>query len=161
MSTRLFKIFFGASIGLYMVLICFNNITDYDSNFQFVRMVTGMNDVFSRERTAWRSVNSEVFQHILYLFIIMLELVIAILAISGTIKMISNLNSGTSAFNQSKKLLTMGLSFGVILWFGMFITIGGEWFLMWQSKSSNGQNTAFLLSICFLLFLVYLNQHDD
>lgn len=158
---RLFKILFGAIIGLYMVMICFNNITDYDSNFQFVRMVSGMSDVFSNEKTGWRSVNSEVLLHMIYLFIILWELAIAMLSISGTIKMARNLKSGPAEFNQSKKLLATGLSLGVILWFGMFITIGGEWFLMWQSKNWNGQNTAFLLSICFLLFLVYLNQHDD
>ena len=161
MNTRLFKILFGASIGLYMAIVCFNNITDYDSNFQFVRMVSSMSDVFSKEKTGWRSVNSEVFHHIIYLFIIAWELIIAILTTSGTIKMTRNLKSGTAEFNQSKKLLVTGLSFGVLLWFGMFITIGGEWFLMWQSKNWNGQNTAFSLCICFLLFMIYLNQHDD
>jgi predicted small integral membrane protein len=161
MNTRLLKILFGASIGLYMAIVCFNNITDYNSNFQFVRMVSGMSDVFSKEKTAWRSVNNEVLHHMMYIFIIVWELAIAILTISGTIKMTRNLKSKTSEFNQSKKLLATGLSLGVILWFGMFITIGGEWFLMWQSKNWNGQNTAFLLCICFLLFLIYLNQHDD
>jgi len=161
MNTRLFKILLGASIGLYMAIVCFNNITDYDSNFQFVRMVSSMSDVFSKEKTGWRSVNSKVIHHIMYLFIIVWELAIAILTISGTIKMIRNLKSGTSEFNRSKKLLATGLLFGVLLWFGMFITIGGEWFLMWQSKNWNGQNTAFLLCICFLLFMIYLNQHDD
>jgi len=161
MNTRLFKILFGASIGLYMAIVCFNNITDYDSNFQFVRMVSNMSDVFSKEKTGWRSVTSEVFHHIMYLFIIVWELAIAILTISGTIKMTRNLKSGASEFNRSKKLLATGLSFGVLLWFGMFITVGGEWFLMWQSKNWNGQNTAFLLCICFLLFMIYLDKHDD
>lgn len=161
MNTRLFKILFGASIGLYMTIVCFNNLTDYDSNFQFVRMVSGMSDVFSKEKTGWRSVNNKIFHHIMYLFIIVWEVTITILTISGTIKMTRNLKSETPEFNQSKKLLAAGLSFGIILWFGMFITIGGEWFLMWQSKNWNGQNTAFLLCICFLLFLIYLNQHDN
>lgn len=134
---------------------------DYDSNFQFVQMVSGMRDVFSKEKTGWRSINSKTFHHIVYLCIIAWELAIAILTISGVFKMILNLKSGTAEFNQSKKILMTGLALGVILWFGMFITIGGEWFLMWQSKNWNGQNTAFLLSICFLLFLIHLNQRDD
>jgi predicted small integral membrane protein len=161
MNTRLFKIFFGASIALYMAIVCFNNITDYDSNFQFVRMVSGMTDVFAKEKTGWRSVNSEALHHIMYIFIIVWELTITSLAISGILKMIRNLKSNPDEFNHSKKLLVTGLSLGVLLWFGMFIAIGGEWFLMWQSKNWNGQNTAFLLCICFLLFLIYLNQADD
>ena len=161
MNNRLIKIFFGATIGLYMSIVCFNNITDYDSNFQFVRMVSGMTDVFSKEKTGWRSVNSETLDHIMYIFIIAWELTIAVLSITGILKMIKMLKTGATEFNQSKKLLQIGLSLGVILWFGMFITIGGEWFLMWQSKNWNGQNTAFLLCICFLLFLIHLNQRDE
>jgi predicted small integral membrane protein len=161
MNNRLIKILFGASIGLYMSIVCFNNITDYDSNFQFVRMVSRMTDVFSKEKTGWRSINSDILHHIMYLFIIAWELTIAILSITGIFKMINMLKAGATEFNQSKKLLTTGLSFGVVLWFGMFITIGGEWFLMWQSKNWNGQNTAFSLCICFLLFLIHLNQRDD
>ena len=144
-----------------MSIVCFNNVTDYDSNFQFVRMVSGMGDVFLKEKTGWRSINSETLHHIMYLFIIAWELTIAILTTTGIFKMIKKVKSGSVEFNQSKKLLLTGLSLGVILWFGMFITIGGEWFLMWQSKNWNGQNTAFLLCICFLLFLIYVNQHDD
>jgi len=161
MQNRLIKILFGACIGLYMLIVCFNNITDYNSNFKFVSMVSGMGDVFSKGKTGWRSINNETLQHIMYLFIIAWELTIAILTISGIFKMIQKLKSGTVEFNQSKRLLVIGLSLGVILWFGMFITIGGEWFLMWQSRNWNGQNTAFLLSICFLLFLIHLSQRDD
>ena len=161
MHNRLIKILFGACIGLYMLIVCFNNITDYYSNFKFVSMVSGMGDVFSKEKTGWRSITNETLHHIMYLFIIAWELTIAILTISGIFKMIQKLKSGTVEFNQSKRLLIIGLSLGVILWFGMFITIGGEWFLMWQSRNWNGQNTAFLLSICFLLFLIHLSQRDD
>jgi predicted small integral membrane protein len=120
-----------------------------------------MGDVFSKEKTGWRSMNSEGMHHIMYLFIITWELTITILTIAGIFKMIQKLKSDAAKFNQSKKLLITGISLGVILWFGMFITVGGEWFLMWQSKNWNGQNTAFLLSICFLLFLIHISQRDD
>jgi predicted small integral membrane protein len=160
MSNRLIKTIFGFLLGLYMTIVCFNNLTDYDSNFQFVRMVTGMDDVFSNAKTGWRSIHSETLHHIMYLFIIATELTIAFLTIAGSFKMVGKLKSETAVFNQTKKLLTTGLSLGVALWFGMFITIGGEWFLMWQSKNWNGQNTAFSLSICFLLFLLYIGRED-
>jgi len=54
----------------------------------------------------------------------------------------------------------MGIAMGILLWFVFFIIIGGEWFLMWQSKNWNGQANAFFLTISFLLFLIYLNQPD-
>ncbi|MDP4252068.1 MAG: DUF2165 family protein, partial [Bacteroidota bacterium] len=66
-----------------------------------------------------------------------------------------------SEFKKSGKLLRLGLFLGVILWFTVFVTVGGEWFLMWQSKIWNGQNIAFMLTIVFLLFLIYQHQPDD
>ena len=160
MNNRLIKILFGASIGLYMLLVCFNNMTDYDSNFQFVKMVSGMSDVFSKEKNGWRSITSDTLHHAMYLLIIGTEISIAVLVWAGVISMIKKLKSDAAEFKQSKNLLSLGLSLGVVLWFTLFISIGGEWFLMWQSKNWNGQQTAFLLSICFLLFLIHLNQDD-
>jgi predicted small integral membrane protein len=45
----------------------------------------------------------------------------------------------------------------MLLWLGAFLTIGGEWFLMWQSQTWNGQDAAFkrflVDGIIFLLLL--------
>jgi predicted small integral membrane protein len=49
---------------------------------------------------------------------------------------------------------------GIILWFSGFITIGGEWFLMWQSDVWNGQQAAFRLVVIIGITLLYLIQPD-
>ncbi len=75
--------------------------------------------------------------------------------------MISKFRATTTEFKNEKKYASYGLSLGVLLWFSVFIAIGGEWFLMWQSKSWNAQQTAFFLTCCFLLFLINHNQEDN
>lgn len=161
MNNRLIKIFFGISIGLYMLLVCINNITDYDANFQFVSKVSGMEDIFSKAKNGWRAVNSLILQHIFYMFIIIWEIVVTILVALGVTRMARTFKGETTDFKNSGKPLRIGLFLGVMLWFTIFVSLGGEWFLMWQSKIWNGQNTAFMLTICFLLFLIYQNQPDD
>ena len=161
MSNRLIKIFFGIAVGLYMLLVCINNITDYGANFQFVSKVTGMEDISSREKNGWRAVDSRALQHLFYLFIIAWELLITGLIALGVVRMLRALKAEAEDFKKSGKLLRLGLFLGVILWFIGFVTVGGEWFLMWQSKIWNGQNTAFMLTIVFLLFLMYQKQPDD
>lgn len=32
---------------------------------------------------------------------------------------------------------------GLLMWLVVFLSVGWEWFLMWQSKSWNGQDVAF------------------
>jgi len=161
MNNRLIKIFFGVAIGLYMLLVCINNIADYGANFQFVSKVTGMEDIFSREKNGWRAINSRDLQHLFYLFIIAWELLITGLVAVGVVRMLRALKAEAAEFNKSGKLLRLGLFLGVILWFTIFVSVGGEWFLMWQSKIWNGQHTAFMLTIVFLLFLIYQHQPDD
>ena len=161
MNNRRIKIFFGISIGLYMLLVCINNITDYGANFQFVSKVTGMEDIFSREKNGWRAINSPALQHVFYLFIIAWEILITGLVALGVARMLRMLRAETTHFRESGKVLRTGLFLGVILWFTAFVSVGGEWFLMWQSKIWNGQHTAFMLTIVFLLFLIYQHQPDD
>jgi predicted small integral membrane protein len=161
MNNRLIKIFFGISIGLYMLLVCINNLTDYRVNFQFVSKVSGMEDIFSREKNGWRAINSQVLKHIFYTFIIAWEMVITLLAALGVIRMVRSFKGETTDFKNSGKPLRTGLFLGVMLWFTIFISLGGEWFLMWQSKIWNGQSTAFMLTICFLLFLIHQHQPED
>ena len=74
--------------------------------------------------------------------------------------MMRRLHAPALEFNKAKQTAALGLALGVLLWFAVFISIGGEWFLMWQSKNWNAQPTAFFLTCCFLLFLIYLNQED-
>ena len=52
------------------------------------------------------------------------------------------------------------LTLGICLWFTGFITVGGEWFLMWQSETWNGQQAAFRLVVILGIVLLYLIQPD-
>ena len=160
MNSRLIKIFFSCSVGLYISLVCFNNIIDYKSNFQYVSIIAQMDDIFSKERNGWRSLNNVALHHLLYIIIIAWELFIAVLMWLGAFKMISRFRADATKFKYAKKYTSFGLSLGVLLWFTVFIAVAGEWFLMWQSKNWNNQSTAFFLTCCFLLFLIHHNQED-
>ena len=57
-------------------------------------------------------------------------------------------------------LAIAGLICGFGLWFFGFMTVGGEWFQMWQSKIWNGQEAAFRFVASIGIVLVFLNQRD-
>lgn len=161
MNSRIIKVLLSASVALYVSLVCFNNVFDYNSNFPFVRMVASMDDTFSKERNGWRAINNPVLHHALFIFIILWEITVATLLWAGVYRMFSNLKAPATTFKKEKKYVACGLGLGVLLWFTVFIAIGGEWFLMWQSKSWNAQTTAFFLTCSFLLFSIHHNQPDD
>ena len=160
MQSRLIKIFFSCSVALYTSLVCFNNIVDYDSNFQFINMVAKMDDTFSKEKSGWRSVNNLTVHNILFVIIIVWEFLISLFLVLGAAAMIKKFNADPAEFRNAKKYSAIGFSLGVLLWFTVFIAVAGEWFLMWQSKNWNAQSTAFLLTCCFLLFLIHHKMED-
>ncbi len=60
------------------------------------------------------------------------------------------------AFAAAKRTGTLALTSGLLLWLLAFTTIGGEWFLMWQSRDWNGQQAAFRMFTTEALILILL-----
>jgi predicted small integral membrane protein len=49
---------------------------------------------------------------------------------------------------------------GLLLWLVAFLSVGGEWFLMWQSATWNGQEAAFRMFCVLGLVLLYMVMPD-
>ena len=67
-------------------------------------------------------------------------------------------------FYEAKIHAIAGLWIGMLLWSLAFITIGGEWFMMWESASWSGELAAlrmFTLNSIALLFLQVVNVTAD
>ena len=160
MYTRLSKVILVWSVALFASLVAFNNLTDYDSNFTIIQHVLTMDTTFPDNKGLWRAIESPVIHHMIYGFIIVTETVIAGLCGWGGWRLYQNIKH-TPAFNQANSLAILGLTLGFILWFTGFMTIGGEWFLMWQSEIANGQQAAFRLVVIIGVVLVYLTQTDQ
>ena len=58
MSLRLTKTALVGAIALFYTLVVFNNVTDYYSNYQFVRHVLSMDTTFPGNRGMWRAIES-------------------------------------------------------------------------------------------------------
>ena len=160
MYTRLSKTVMVLAFALYASLVVFNNLTDYNSNFSLVTHVLTMDTTFPDNQGMWRAIHSPLIHHAVYGLIIGIEIVIAGLCWLGGLRLYQNLNEPAS-FNQAKGLAILGLTLGFILWFTGFMTIGGEWFLMWQSETANGQQAAFRLVTIIGITLIYLTQTDE
>ena len=153
------KILFASCFAIYFSVIVFNNLTDYNSNFGFVSNILSMNDTFSDDHN-WRAIINPYLHHFAYWFIIALEMIIAVLLWFGAISMWRNRNASISLFQSSKKGVILGLTFSFCLWFLFFISIGGEWFLMWQSENWNGNPTAFRNAILAAVGLSFICRSE-
>jgi predicted small integral membrane protein len=143
-----------AAMALFFTLVVFNNTTDFDSNYQFVRHVLMMDSTFPGNRGMWRAIDA-VWVHVaFYVGIIAWEALNAVLCWWATVLMWRSLRS--DLFVKAKQLGSVAMVAGMLQWFVAFIAVGGEWFLMWQSKIWNGQDAAFRMFVCEGIVLVVL-----
>jgi predicted small integral membrane protein len=149
------------AIALYNSLIVLNNVTDYYSNFQFVRHVLMMDSTFPNNNAMWRALNSPATHTLFYITIIIWESLSMILCWWGGVKLARNLKAPAATFNHAKSYAIAGLTLSLMIWLVAFLTIGGEWFLMWQSQTWNGQEAAFRMFTVVGIVLLFASLKDD
>jgi len=160
MILRTSKILLLAAVAFFFTLVVLNNTTDYDSNFQFVRHVLMMDSTFPNNRGMWRALNPVWIHTVFYASIIVTETVIAVLGWWGTFRLAQALRAPRFAFQRAKTVGIAALTLGCLLWSVAFLSVGGEWFLMWQSKTWNGQDAAFRMFTVLGITLIYLTAAE-
>jgi predicted small integral membrane protein len=158
---RAAKIVLVAAIALFATLVAFGNITDYDTNFVFVEHVLSMDTIFPGSRIGYRAITSPGLHHAAYAIIIATEAVIAVLCWLGVIAMSRALRADAGTFHRAKTFAVLGLVLGFLLWQAGFMSIGGEWFAMWQSQQWNGVPSAFRFTVVILGVLIFVAMRDD
>ncbi|GAA2416319.1 hypothetical protein GCM10010420_53160 [Streptomyces glaucosporus] len=129
-----------ATVAVYMVLVAFGNITDFDTNRQFVRHVLAMDTTFEDPDLMWRAIESPALQDAAYVAIIVWETLTALVLLLAAWLWVAGLRGG--GHDRARRASTLGLVM-VLLLFGLgFFAIGGEWFAMWQSSDWNGLDAA-------------------
>jgi predicted small integral membrane protein len=149
-----------AGIALFYSLVVFNNLTDFDSNYQFVRHVLMMDSTFPGNHGLWRALRSPGFHLAFYLSIIAWEITTTILLWWAVARLVRNVRGTAAAFNAAKGTAVMALSISMLMWLVAFLSVGAEWFLMWQSHAWNGQEAALRMFVVVGVVLLLLLQPD-
>jgi predicted small integral membrane protein len=159
-TIRIAKIAMVAAIALFATLVSFGNVTDYWTNFAFVQHVLTLDTIFSNSTITWRAIGNPALHHAAYCAIIAVEIATAALCWMGAWALYERLWSGAAAFNAAKTWAVYGLVLGFLLWQAGFMTIGGEWFGMWQSKEWNGIASAFRFVAVIAVVLILVAMPD-
>ena len=161
MIERFSKIALLAAVALFMALIAFNNITDYGSNFDFVQHVLSMDTTFPGNQLKWRAIGTPAVHHVFYWTIIAWEGLSGLGIAAGALALWRARRQPAAVFNATKSLAVGALTANLILWFTAFLTVGAEWFVMWQSQVWNGQAAATRMFTCVGLVLLILKTPDS
>ena len=157
---RIAKTIAVAAIGLMSLLIVIGNVTDYYTNYHFVEHVMKMDTIFPDSNIHYRSINNSFLFHSGYIFIILMETLMAFCCIKGSWLLFKNRKSNAKTFHASKNWAVAGIIIGIIIWFFAFEVVGGEWFAMWQSSTWNGLASAEII-VSFLVLVLILLHFDE
>jgi predicted small integral membrane protein len=162
MTLRLAKILLVAAIALFYTLVVFNNTTDYTSNYEFVHHVLLMDSTFPGNHGLWRAIHPVLAHKLFYDGVIAWEIVTMVLCWSGCVQLLRVLRKNAAAFELAKRMAIIALTLSLLMWLVAFLTVGAEWFLMWQSKTWNGQEAAFRMFtvVGLVLILVALPERE-
>ena len=78
----------------------------------------------------------------------------------GGARIAKALGGSARAFHAAKAIAIVGLTLSLLQWLVAFLSVGAEWFLMWQSKTWNGQEAAFRNFTVIGIVLLLLAQAD-
>jgi predicted small integral membrane protein len=162
MITRFAKVLLLAGIGFFYILVVFNNLTDFGSNYDFVHHVLTMDSTFPGNQGMWRAIPSTNLQLMFYWSIICWEIVTTILLWWGAIGLLRSVRLVAAEFNRAKRVAIVALTLSLLMWLIAFLDIGAEWFLMWQSHTWNGQEAAFrMFAVVGIVFLIVLQPDTE
>jgi predicted small integral membrane protein len=160
-AIRAAKVALVAAIALFASLVTFGNVTDYNTNFAFVEHVLSMDTIFAFSTIKYRAITGPTLHHAAYDLIIAVEAVIALLCWIGAVALVRRLRADAAAFNRAKTFSVLGLTLGFLLWQVGFMSIGGEWFGMWQSQQWNGVPSAFRFVVTIIAVLIFVAMPDQ
>lgn len=161
MLVRYCKMVMVLGLSLFAFLVTFNNLTDYNSNFEFVKHVLSMDTTFEGNAAMWRAITDERAWHAAYWALIAAEGATFLLLLAGGLRLLAARSATAAEFQAAKGLAMAGATLGFLVWFVGFMAIGGEWFLMWQSEAWNGQQAAFRFYMSILAVLIFVMLPDD
>src|SRR5947209_13827059 len=116
MTLRVAKFVLVSGLAFYYTLVVLNNLTDYDSNYQFVRHVLTMDSTFPGNHLMWRSIHSPAVHTAFYSFTIIWECVAMALLSMGAATMLRRLRASAAEFSASKEWAIAGLTLSAAMW---------------------------------------------
>ena len=126
----------------YYLVVAFDNITYPASNWAFVKGVLSGDGTPPDNGFEWRAVDATWFQVAGYVGVITGETLTGLILAGGGV---AGLRRGRTAIGWAgaQRLTLVGCTLGLLVFYFGFITVGGNWFIMYLNSKWNGLEPAF------------------
>ena len=159
---RLIKTGIAVFIALFCLFYAVQNLMNLQAAHGFVGLMASMADHVAYPNHFGPAITSSALVWVMLLIIIAGELLAGILAVRGALGMWQARNEDAVAFQAAKTYALAACGVAILVWFGIFSSIGGAYFQMWQTPAGEGPLMhASTFSIQFAALWVVLALKDD
>lgn len=154
---QLSKATIAFTVGFFCILVGYDNIVDFNTNYAFVKSVLSMDSMepfFSGSPAMTSRAISNTTLHLIgYWVIIIGELITGLVCLFASLYMFASINK--SRFVNGQVIYLVGATLAILIWYFGFAVIGGEYFSMWANKM-NGQSKAYTFATFILITALFV-----
>jgi len=159
---RYIKIAMIASVSVFCLAYALQNVVNLEAAHWFVSYTTSMEGHEKYPSHFGPAVTSSTFHWTMLWIIIALECAAGLLAAKGAFDLFRVRNASAEVFNSAKTYGIAACGVGILIWFGLFSTIGGAYFQMWQTEAGGGAlANATWFSIQLGIVWLLVSQKDE
>src|ERR1700754_3355954 len=114
---RYAKIAMSLALASFCLVVAFDNITDYGTNYLFVQHVMSMDTTFLGNALRYRSIDNPLLWQLGYALIIAAEGLAGVLFLAGAVRLIQVRNASGEVFNAAKGLVVAASTVAFLVWF--------------------------------------------
>ncbi|MGQ4275567.1 DUF2165 family protein [Pseudidiomarina sp. E22-M8] len=162
MTLRWIKVLLVLSMGLMCLFYALQNMANLDPVYYFVGSVLTMADHEYYPNTFAFAINNESLIQIASWIIILLETLAGLLFLFATWQLIQQRNAPAEIFQKAKSMTLIAAGVATLVWFGLFQTLGGAFFQMWQTPIGDSSfKGSFIYFASILLVTFFVNLRED
>lgn len=134
--------------GVIVFIIFLGNLTDSTTNETFIYHTLTADTINPWSKLRRRAIKNLKVHKLAFWLVAGVELAISLLCLVGAYRL---------WLGEPPVFAQLGLFLAVLLWFGGFRGIAGEWFGMWQSKDYNALPDSFHMAAMAMLILILIS----
>ncbi len=161
MEQRYIKLGLALTVGLLAGLWAINNLLNWDTARGAVAYALSQDNQSGYAAHMVPPIKSSIAASIGLILIILTEATAGSLALFGALRMWSQRNAETVAFEAAKRFAILGAGIAVLNWFLGFLVIGGTVLMMGQAEGMEGAvRGAVAMATLSFLTLIYLSMPE-
>ena len=150
--------------ALWGLLGGLNNLTDFSGTANnAVKPLISMATTYGNPLQTWRAITAPWAPPVGLAIITTMETLAGVLGVVAILVMLANIRRTPEDFAKGKAWMILACLCAILVWGVGFLVIGGDWFLAWQGKDTQGVQSGAMIYFtpCALALILAMTHREE